>query len=199
MPIMAGSNPSEWTLTEAARLLKEPEHRLIYLCEKGVVQPDVQDAGGRGSSRRFSPRNLLEFAVALRLRAAEIPASIVAIVVYVLRAFEASVGKTIHGFRLPESLRISKAPDLRAVISDGSKLYFTLRTGRSAPKIYGGLDIQRLSTSKARRSDIERKLARSAAPGRQVTPQDFGHPEGSDHTRIEVSITRIARDLRLEG
>ncbi len=195
---MTGKRADEWTLTEAARLLQEPEHRLIYLCEKQVVQPDVQDAQGRGSSRRFSPRNLLEFAVALRLRESELPASIVAVVIYALRAFEASVSKRMRGFRLPESLRISKAPDLRAVISDGSKLYFTLRTDRSSPKIYGGLDLRRLSASKGKRSVIEPKLARSGAPGRRVAPQDFGHPEGSDHTRIEVSITRIARDLRIE-
>lgn len=195
---MAASNPREWTLTEAAHLLQKPEHRLIYLCEKRVVQPDVQDAKGRGSSRRFSSRNLLEFAVALRLREAEIPASIVAIVIYVLRAFEASTGKTIRGFRLPGSLLGSKAPDLRAVISDGSKLYFTLRTGSSAPKIYGGLDLRRVSTSRGKRSVLERKLAHSKAPARRVGPQDFGHPEGSDRTRIEISITRIARDLSIE-
>lgn len=199
MSIMSGTRANEWTLTEAARLLQQPEHRLIYLCEKRVVQPDLQDAGGRGSSRRFSPRNLLEFAVALRLRESDIPASTVAIVIRVLRAFEAGVSKRTPGFRLPESLQASKAPDLRAVISDGSKLYFTLRTGKSTPKIYGGVDLRRLSPSRAKRSDIERKLARSTTPGRRVTPKGFGHPEGSDHTRIEVSITRIARDLRLKG
>ena len=124
---MADNHPGEWSLTEAARLLQEPEHRLIYLCEKGVVHPDVQDAEGRGSSRRFSPRNLLEFAVALQLRQAEIPASVVATVIYVLRAFEAAARKTVPHFQLPESLRVPKAPDLRAVISDGDRLYFTLR------------------------------------------------------------------------
>jgi len=56
------------SLTEIARLLGEPQHRLIYLCEKGVVVPGHGDASGRGSSRRFSRRNLLEFAVALRLQ-----------------------------------------------------------------------------------------------------------------------------------
>jgi hypothetical protein len=64
--------PDVWTLTQTARLLGEPQHRLIYLCEKGVVVPDFQDAEGRGSSRRFSDRNLLEFAIALRLRELEI-------------------------------------------------------------------------------------------------------------------------------
>ena len=90
MAIITVGNSGEWTLTEAARILGKPQHRLIYLCEKGVVQPDVQDAEGRGSSRRFSARNLLEFAVALRLRDLEIAASFVGAVIHVLRAFERS-------------------------------------------------------------------------------------------------------------
>jgi hypothetical protein len=197
MSIMVGKRAGQWTLTEAARLLEEPKHRLIYLCEKQVVLPDVQDAVGRGSSRRFSPRNLLEFAVALRLREADIPAATVALVIHVLRAFEASVRKTAPGFHLPESLRVAKAPDFRAVISDGDKLYFTLRKGASTPKIYGGLDLSALSPSKAKSSAVERELARANRPSRRIPPSEFGHPEGSKHTRVEISITRIACDLTI--
>src|SRR3972149_6096903 len=102
---MTARRSGEWTLTEAARLLGEPQHRLIYLCEKGAVQPDLQDAEGRGSSRRFSARNLLEFAVALRLRDLEIPAALVGAVIYVLRGFERSVRRQIADFPLPDSLR----------------------------------------------------------------------------------------------
>ena len=89
----------EWTLTEAARSLGEPQHRLIYLCEKGVVQPDLEEAKGRGSSRRFSARNLLEFAVALHLRELELPASIIGAVTYTLRAFERKVQAQMPTFR----------------------------------------------------------------------------------------------------
>src|SRR3972149_8946826 len=95
----------EYTLSQTARLLKEPQHRLIYLCEKGVVRPDIQDAEGRGSSRRFSARNLLEFAVALRLRDLEIATSLVGAGIYVLRGFERSVRRQIADFPLPDSLR----------------------------------------------------------------------------------------------
>ena len=116
----------EWTLTEAARLLGEPQHRLIYLCEKGVVHPDLQDAKGRGSSRRFSDRNLLEFAVALRLRELEIGVAFVGAVVHVPRAFERSAGKDLRDFKLSDSLRDRRAPDLRVVIVDGARLYSTL-------------------------------------------------------------------------
>ena len=105
-------NPDVWTLTQAARLLGEPQHRLIYLCEKGAVVPDFHDAEGRGSSRRFSARNLLEFAIALRLRELEIGVALVGAVVHVLRAFEPRVGKEFRGFRLPDSLRVPGAPDL---------------------------------------------------------------------------------------
>ena len=110
-------------MTEAARLLGEPQHRLIYLCEKGVVQPDVQDARGRGSSRRFSDRNLFEFAIALRLRDLEIAASFVGAILYVLRAFEGSVAKRKSGFRLPGSLREGHPPDIRLIISDEARLF----------------------------------------------------------------------------
>ena len=77
-----------WTLTHAARVLGEPQHRLIYLCEQGVVRPEHGDARGRGSSRLFSARNLLQFAVALHLRQLQIPVSVLAVVAYALTAFE---------------------------------------------------------------------------------------------------------------
>ena len=189
----------EYTLSQAARLLGEPQHRLIYLCEKGVVQPDIQDAEGRGSSRRFSGRNMLEFAVALRLRELEIPASFVGTVIYVLRAFERSVRKRLTGFHLPESLRDPQAPDLRVVIGNGRRLYFTLGTGGSPAKVYGDLDLRELDASRKSSRALERELARPKPSARSGTSQQFGGPEGSRHARVEVSITRIARDLRLES
>ncbi len=196
---MTVGNSGEWTLTEAARILGKPQHRLIYLCEKGVVQPDVQDAEGRGSSRRFSARNLLEFAVALRLRDLEIAASFVGAVIHALRSFERSARKQIADFRLPESLRDPRAPDLRVVIGDGARLYFTLATGRSAPKVYGGIDLRELASSKKDLRALERKLARPKAPARSGTSDRFGGPEGSRHARVELSVTRITRELRLDG
>jgi DNA-binding transcriptional MerR regulator len=197
MAIMVDEN-TEWTLTDAARQLGEPQHRLIYFCEKGVVEPDIRGAEGRGSSRRFSTRNLLEFAVALCLRDIEIPASIIAALLHVLRAFERVVRKQIPDFVLPESLRDKNAPDLRVVISDTRKLYFSLRSGKSASKIYGGLDLDKLAASRRNLAALERKLARAITPQRRIDYETFGDPEGSKHARIEVSVTGIARDLRLE-
>ncbi len=192
----------DWTLTEAARLLDEPQHRLIYLCEKGAVEPDIQDAEGRGSSRRFSNRNLLEFAVALSLRDLELPAAMMAAVVHVLRAFEGAVGREISGFHLPDSLRTKGAPDLRVVIGDGRRLYFTLATGARPPKIYGGLDLEDLTEPKKApgRARPKLRLVKPATTASGASgAADFGGPEGSRHTRVEISITRIAQDLPLDA
>lgn len=199
MSITMAKRPGEWSLTEAARLLGESQHRLIYLCEKGVVRPDVQDAEGRGSSRRFSARNLLEFAVALRLRDVEIAASFVGSVIYVLRAFEQSVAKKDSHFRLPDSLREPAAPDLRVVIGDGPRLYFTLGTAGSSPKVYGGIDLRGLSSSKMDFRSLGRDLARPKTPVKGGTADVFGAPEGSRFARVEINVTRIAQELPLDS
>jgi len=192
----------EWTLTEAARSLGEPQHRLIYLCEKGVVQPDLEDAKGRGSSRRFSARNLLEFAVALRLRELELPASLIGAVTYTLRAFERKVQARIRTFRLPDSLRGPAAPDLRVLISDG-RLYLTLGMGKDVPKVYGGIELRRFASRKASIADLQRALAPLPSPkrprGHGPNGDGLGAPDGGAHTRVEISITSIAQELRLEG
>jgi DNA-binding transcriptional MerR regulator len=192
----------EWTLTKAARSLGEPQHRLIYLCEKGVVQPDLEDAKGRGSSRRFSARNLLEFAVALRLRELELPASVIGAVTYTLRAFEGKVQDQIRTFRLPDSLRGAAAPDLRAIISDG-RLYLSLGTGKDVPKVYGGIDLRRIASGKATVGDLQRALTPLPSPKRPRrrgrNGDGLGTPDGGMHARVEISITSIAQELRLEG
>lgn len=194
--------PGNWTLTAAARLLEEPQHRLIYLCEKGVVEPDLEDAGGRGSSRRFSNRNLLEFALALSLRDLELPATAIAAVVHVLRAFEGAVTREIGGFQLPESLRVEDAPDLRVVIGDGRRLYFTLGVGGRAAKVYGGIDLDALKARTKEGASVRPKLKLVKPEGAGSDGSEageFGGLEGSRHTRLEISITRIAQDLPLDG
>jgi len=186
----------EWTLTEAARLLGEPQHRLIYLCEKGVVQPDLEDAKGRGSSRRFSGHNLLEFAIALRLRMLEIPALSIGAITYTLRVFEHKVQQQIPDFCLPCSLRGAGAPDLRVILEDG-RLYLTLGTGQNTPKVYGGVDLKKLGRDKNKKSagDLQRALVLRTSSGRKM-----GHGANGEIgvARVEMSITRIAQELRLE-
>jgi DNA-binding transcriptional MerR regulator len=189
---------TEWTLSEAARLLETQQHRLIYLCEKGVVQPDLEDAHGRGSSRRFSARNLLEFAIALRLRALELPAPVIGAITYTLRAFERKVQQQLPAFRLPDSLRGPEAPDLRALITDGC-LYMSLRALNDAPSLYGGIDLHALGRRKLSPKALERVLARSSFPirTRRAGPNGGG-PDRETPARLEVSVTRVAQELRLE-
>jgi DNA-binding transcriptional MerR regulator len=184
----------EWTLTEAARSLGEPQHRLIYLCEKGVVHPDLEDAKGRGSSRRFSIRNLLEFAIALRLRELEIPASFIGAITYTLRAFEHKVQGQLPDFHLPQSLRGAGAPDLRVILANG-RLYVTLGQGHAEPKVYGGIDLRRLGRRRLSAGELQRAL--SPLPARQRVNGD-GRVVGNGHARVELSVTRIAQELRLE-
>ena len=186
-------------MSEAARLLGTPQHRLIYLCEKGVVRPDLEDAKGRGSSRRFSARNLLEFAVALRLRALELPVPIVGAITYLLRAFEQKVQREAPGFRLPESLQGTGAPDLRAMITDG-RLYMSMRKGTATPSVYGGIDLSALERKKPSPAELQRALARSALSIRTRQHEgNGGGPEHDAHARVEISVTRIAQELRLEA
>lgn len=188
----------EWTLTEAARLLREPQHRLIYLCEKGVVQPDFEDAKGRGSSRRFSAQNLLEFAIALRLRMLEIPALSIGAITYTLRAFEHKVQQQIPDFCLPYSLRGAGAPDLRVILKEG-RLYLTLGTGKNTPKVYGGVDLKKLGReSQKSAGNPPRALVFRMPSGGKTGHGVNGELGESSVARVEMSITRIAQELRLE-
>jgi DNA-binding transcriptional MerR regulator len=188
----------EWTLTEAARLLGEPQHRLIYLCEKGVVQPDLEDAKGRGSSRRFSAHNLLEFAIAVRLRMLEIPALSIGAITYTLRAFEHKVQQQIPAFSLPYSLRGAAAPDLRVILKEG-RLYLTLGMGKSTPKVYGGVELKKLARDRSRKAgDLQRALVVRTSSERKTGHGVNGEFGESSVARVEMSITRMAQELRLE-
>jgi hypothetical protein len=190
---MAAAKP-EWSLSEAARLLSQPQHRLIYLCEKGVVVPDLGDARGRGSSRRFSARNLLEFEVALRLRELTVPVGSIAAVIYALRAFEAVVRRDLPGFSLPEGLRSGWAPELRVMLTDKGRLYFSLGSGGDR-KLYGGLDFGQLVAARRRRR--RSRFVKADSPSLALATVAGGRLESEVKARVEVSVTRIARDLDL--
>ena len=187
-----------WTMTQAARALKQPQHKLIYLCQQGVVHPDVDDAQGRGSSRLFSSRNLLEFAVALELRVLQIPASALVAVVYVLRAFEGYVQRErpAEAFELPRSLQEHGAPDVRLLVRDGRLLYVSIHSDLDAPTLFGGIDLQSDPIGDPAFQDRERgaQVIEASAP-----PSEFGGPEGSRRWRVEISVTRLAQDLRSDA
>jgi DNA-binding transcriptional MerR regulator len=160
---------------------------LIYLCEKGVVQPDLQDADGRGSSRRFSARNLLEFGVVLRLRELGIPASEIGAVLHVLRGFERAIGDKLSGFKLPGSLTVSGAPELKVIIGDDQRLYFSLGSGKGKAKIYGGISIQDLMGARDGSGQPKKPLR---GVGKETKP-------GQLLAKVEVSVTGIAKELGL--
>ena len=185
-----------WTLPQAAILLAQPQHRLIYLCEKGVVAPDYADASGRGSSRRFSSRNLLEFAVALQLRTLGLPAASIAAILYTLRAFEKRVASEIPGFEIVEALRAQNGIEVRAIVRDGDRLYFLLRQPGQGARLFGG---SHLSGAKA---TVGSRLASRVRPVFKgiVRPDSGGFegPEGSRYVRLDINIGQIARDLKLE-
>lgn len=184
-----------FTLSDVAQRLGVAQHRLIHLCEKGVVSPDLQDATGRGSSRVFSVRNLLELAIALRLREMMLPVSTVRAITEVLRRFEGRLEQELPGFSLPMSLREEKAPDLRIILSDGESLFFSLgQTGRQG-KLFGGIPLQRAGAD-------EDGWGRAIKTGSRQTEGEhagaFGGPERSRFIRLELSVTQVARDLPLE-
>ena len=199
MTITTPRKHSRWGLTQAARALNQPQHRLIYLCDRRVVRPDFEQADGRGSSRGFSKRNLLEFAVALRLRDLQLPVSVLMAIVYVLRGFQERVKKESRVFSMPESLWPVGAPDLRIVISDGRSLHVSLGTGLGSPRIFGPIDLQTLRDDESALEDLERGFPLDEwSPGDGVDSRDsrsFGGPEGSQHWRVEISVTRLAQDL----
>ena len=190
----------KWSLTQAAGVLDEPQHRLIYLCEQGVVRPEHGQARGRGSSRLFSARNLLQFAVALHLRQLQMPVSVLAAVAYALTALEELVRREEPGFTLPESLLERSAPDLRIVIGDGRLLYLLFDGGRGTPRMFGGVDLQPLRTDRLALEELRQgwQFMKPLSPSDVVSDgADFG-PEGSRYWRLEVGVTRVARHLGLK-
>lgn len=164
-----------YTLQEIEKKLKTEQHRLIHLCEKGVVTPDFEDASGRGTVRRFSERNLFEFAVAFELRRFSLPVAYIAPLIKVLRAFEGYAAKEIEVFSLPKSLQNKPAVRLSIVIIDGRNLFFILRH-KGETSYIGGLNLEASHSFR----DVK------------ISHED---PTHSFTSRLEVDLTRIAQTL----
>lgn len=189
------ASDQSFTLSEIARRLDVPQHRLIHLCEKGVVVPDVHGAAGRGSSRVFSSGNFLEFAVALRLRDMMLPVAAVGAVVHVLRAFEQRLREDLPHFALADSLREDRAPELRVIISDGQMIYFSLGAAAKQPKLFGGIPLDQLE-GETPAWDGQIDAVRFRGNGRN-SAGGLG-PENSHYGRLELSVTAIARALPID-
>ena len=175
-----------FNLTAIARALGVPQHRLIHLCQEGVIVPDHGDAQGRGSRRGFSRRNVFELAVAVEMRRLEVPVSFVRAVIEVLRVFESELGKSIRGFALPESLRTQGAPRVSLLIVDGERLLFRVRAD-DRETLLAGITIPRPNVrgrARAHRALGRLRPARSDAAAHA-------------RTRTEVDLTQIARDISI--
>lgn len=170
-----------FTLTQIAAALAIPQHRLIHLCEKGVVEPDLGEATGRGSSRRFSATNVLEFGVALEFRKLELPITAVQHVVAALRSFFRVLGRT--GTRVPEDL-LGADSSVAVEIMDGQHLLFVQGSGRRATRVMTGPDLYPSAEGDPRRTVL-----------RKSSGEELRHLVEGARSHVHVDVTRIARDL----
>jgi len=132
---MPGGEPI--TLKEVQLRLGVPQHVLIHLCEKGVVEPDFAETSGRGKRREFSERNAFEFGVALALRRLELPVATTALVVRFLRTFAKSLNKAAPSIHLPGAL-LEKDIAMALHLFDGDQLVLSARgSGFRSPLLLG--------------------------------------------------------------
>jgi DNA-binding transcriptional MerR regulator len=176
-----------FTLTQAARALGVAQHKLIHLCEKKVVVPEVREARGRGSSREFSERNLFDFVLALEMRKLELPVSFVRAVLRVLRAFEEEARALLGMLPLPDGLLAANAPRLTLLILDGERLYFRLAPAQGQMTVFGGIDIKHPRL---------RGRARQHQGVGRLEPAEANHVVTNARTRTEIDLSQIAQDLK---
>ena len=186
-------NHAELTLTEIARLLNQPQHRLIYLCEKSVVVPDGNDAKGRGSSRRFSERNLFEFFVALTLSEFHFPANVSKSILSTIRSFETEVRQDMPDFKLPHSLANPEAPELNIVLTNGSYISFSLGFAGQAMKTVGSVDLSK-SVQAVNVSVSEPDLSNTKCSANDVELM----PHSSHHAYFVLNLTKVAKGLKMK-
>ncbi len=164
---MPGGEPI--TLKEVQLRLGVPQHVLIHLCEKGVIEPDFAETSGRGKRREFSERNAFEFGVALALRRIELPVATTALVVRLLRNFAKAVSKASPSFDLPGGL-LEKDIAMALHLFDGEQLVLSAQgTGFRTPLLLG---------------------ANLAAPARVWKPDRL---PASFEAHLELNLTAIAK------
>jgi len=167
---------SQVPLKQIQLRLNLPQHVLIHLCEKGVIEPDYSDTTGRGKRREFSERNVFEFGVALALRRLEVPVCTMALVVRILRTFSRAVSKAVPGFVIPDAIR-EQNWDLVLGLYDADLLVFSARSGPlNKPLILGA----KLAANRS--SDASPRVTRL-----NDLPSKY-------EARIELNLTEIARN-----
>ena len=164
-------------LKEVQLRLGVPQHVLIHLCEKGVIEPDFAETSGRGKHREFSRRNLFEFGVALAVRRLELPVATAAILVRLLRSFTRAVAKAIQEFELPDAL-LAHGTELALHLYDGHHLVLQARGGAVRRPLFVGANIDAASSSTTR-PRIEKLDA---------LPTQY-------EAQVEINLTQIARRI----
>ena len=180
----------EWTLTQIANFLQQPQYKLIYLCEKGVITPDGVDAKGRGSSRRFSERNLFEFMVAFTLGDFHIPTKITTNLLLALRSFDKHLAKKYPLLKLPYSLTYPDSPEVKAILIQGSYLYFAIGI-ENEPEFYlGGIDLMNYKEDSS-----------SLGFDEKISDTDFSVkrletlPTEAETAFFELNLSQIAKEI----
>ena len=124
-----------------------------------------------------------------------VPVAPIASVVHVLDAFEKVLAREMPGFSLPDSLAEPGAPELRVIITDGRTLFFSLYPKKGAPRLFGDIDLQTLEAEGAAVAGrVSRKL-KPVQPGKGAPEVLFGPESVSERGRIEISVTRLAKDI----
>ena len=168
-------------------------YRLIYLCEKGVIVPDMANAKGRGSSRRFSSRNIFEFSVALVLGEFHIPAVLSRKIIYTLRSFQDQLGKLMPEINLPLSLTNSNAPQISLILVNGASIHFTINAPNKATKLLGAVDLTEPH------QDNKISVAEINSDNFNDPLELIKHlPSSSSPAYLLVDLTRIASELPVE-
>lgn len=138
--------PEGFTMKEVENRLGIKQNILIYLCEKDVVVPDVENPPkGRGHVRRFSEFNIFEFAVALEIKKYNIKISYIAIIMSILKqVFQSPDFYNFKKFKEDQSL-----PSLILGIVNGEKIYFQFHSeGHSDDdKFMPAINLNKLSPS----------------------------------------------------
>ena len=163
------------TLGQVQDILNVPQHVLIHLCEKKVIVPDFSDTKGRGQSRLFSKRNLLEFAIALHIRQFQIPVMATRVIILVLRKFEEKVRKKIKDFTLESLAKRKPLSQLILYIEEGKNLIFSLKSKSNTLLL------------KCSISGLEKKKPIHFVALNQLSP--------NFNSRLEINISKIIEDL----
>jgi DNA-binding transcriptional MerR regulator len=164
-------------LREVQLRLGVPQHVLIHLCEKGVIEPDFSETSGRGKRREFSRRNLFEFGVALAVRRLELPVATTAMLVRLLRTFSRAVAKAAPGFELPGAL-LADGTELALHLYDGRHLVLHARDGAVRRSLFVGANMD----------DALSPTARPRIEKLEALPTQY-------EAQVEINLTQIARRI----